>query len=73
MKVIYLAIQKASKKWTMSLHDWRSAMNRFAIEFEGRLPSNNNGSYTELFTGSNLDSILRTTVRVSYVDYPFAP
>jgi|SRR5579863_2058721 len=38
MKVIYLAIQKASQKWTMSLHDWRSAMNRFAIEFEGRLP-----------------------------------
>jgi putative transposase len=27
MKVIYLAIQKASQKWTMSLHDWRSAMN----------------------------------------------
>ncbi len=38
MKVIYLAIQKASRKWTMALHDWRAAMNRFAIEFEGRLP-----------------------------------
>lgn len=36
LKVIYLAIQKASQKWTMSLHDWRAAMNRFAIEFEGR-------------------------------------
>lgn len=37
LKVIYLAIQKASQKWTMSLHDWRSAMNRFIIEFEGRI------------------------------------
>lgn len=38
LKVVYLAIQKASQKWTMSLHDWRAAMNRFAIEFDGRLP-----------------------------------
>lgn len=38
LKVIYLATLKASEKWTMSLRDWRSAMNRFAIEFEGRLP-----------------------------------
>lgn len=39
LKVVYLAIQNASKKWTMSLHDWRAAMNRFAIEFEGRMPA----------------------------------
>ena len=38
LKVVYLAIQKASEKWTMSLHDWRAAMNRFVIEFEDRLP-----------------------------------
>ncbi|RUR10071.1 IS256 family transposase [Legionella septentrionalis] len=38
LKVVYLATQKASQKWTMSLRDWRSAMNRFAIEFEGRIP-----------------------------------
>ena len=37
LKVVYLAIQKASEKWTMSLHDWRSAMNRFVIEFDGRI------------------------------------
>ncbi len=37
LKVIYLAIQKASQKWTMSLHDWRAAMNRFTIEFDGRI------------------------------------
>lgn len=38
LKVIYLATQKASQKWTMSLRDWRTAMNRFAIEFDGRFP-----------------------------------
>jgi transposase-like protein len=37
LKVIYLAIQKASQKWTMALHDWRAAMNRFVIEFDGRI------------------------------------
>ena len=36
-KVIYLAIEAASKKWNMPIRDWRAAMNRFMIEFEGRL------------------------------------
>ena len=39
LKVVYLAIQKASQKWSMALHDWRAAMSRFAIEFEDRLSS----------------------------------
>jgi putative transposase len=38
MKVIYLAIHNLSKKWTMPIRDWKSALNRFAIEFEGRFP-----------------------------------
>ena len=38
MKVIYLAIANLSKKWTMPIRDWKSALNRFAIEFEGRFP-----------------------------------
>ena len=38
MKVIYLAIQNISKKWTMPIRDWKAALNRFAIEFEGRFP-----------------------------------
>ena len=38
MKVVYLATLKASQKWTIALRDWKSAMNRFAIEFEGRIP-----------------------------------
>ena len=38
MKVIYLAINNISKKWTMPIRNWKSALNRFAIEFEGRFP-----------------------------------
>lgn len=38
MKVIYLAMHNISKKWTMPIRDWKSALNRFAIEFEGRFP-----------------------------------
>ncbi len=34
IKVVYLAIQAASKKWTMPIHNWKQAMNRFMIEFE---------------------------------------
>lgn len=37
-KIIYLAIMSASKRWTMPLRTWKPAMNRFAIEFEGRFP-----------------------------------
>lgn len=38
MKVIYLAMHNISKKWTMPIRDWKSALNRFAIEYEGRFP-----------------------------------
>ncbi len=37
MKVIYLAIQSASRKWTMPIRNWKAAMNRFIIEFEEQL------------------------------------
>jgi transposase-like protein len=36
-KVVYLAIQEASQKWTMPIKNWKSALNRFMIEFEDRL------------------------------------
>lgn len=36
-KVVYLAIQDASKKWTMPIRNWKAALNRFIIEFEDRL------------------------------------
>ena len=37
MKVIYLAVEAASKKWTMPIKDWKPALNRFMIEFEEQL------------------------------------
>jgi len=36
-KVVYLAIQAASKKWTMPIRDWKPALNRFMIEFEEQI------------------------------------
>lgn len=36
-KVIFLATQQASKKWTMPIRNWKPALNRFMIEFEERL------------------------------------
>ena len=36
-KVVYLAIQAASKKWTMPIRDWKPALNRFIIEFEEQI------------------------------------
>lgn len=38
LKIIYLAIQEASKKWTMPVRNWKQALNHFAILFENRLP-----------------------------------
>jgi putative transposase len=37
LKVIYLAIEQAAKKWTTPIQNWKQALNRFAIQFEGRL------------------------------------
>ena len=36
-KVLYLAIQEASKKWSMPIRDWKPALNRFMILFEDRV------------------------------------
>jgi len=38
LKVVYLAVEQAARKWTMPIQDWKRALNRFAIMFEGRLP-----------------------------------
>jgi putative transposase len=37
MKVVYLAIQSAAKKWTMPLQNWKPCLNRFMIDFGDRL------------------------------------
>ncbi|MFA7118662.1 MAG: IS256 family transposase [Sphaerochaetaceae bacterium] len=36
-KIMYLAINKASKKWTMPISNWGAALNQFSIMFEGRV------------------------------------
>jgi putative transposase len=38
LKLVYLAIHEASKKWTLPIPKWREALNHFAIIFEDRLP-----------------------------------
>jgi putative transposase len=40
VKLTYLAIAEASKRWTMPIVGWKQALNHFAILFEGRLPLN---------------------------------
>jgi len=37
LKILYLALNNASKKWTMPIRNWKPALNQFAIAFEGRL------------------------------------
>jgi transposase-like protein len=38
LKIVYMAIREASKKWTMPIRNWKAALNHFAIQFECRLP-----------------------------------
>lgn len=38
LKVLYLALAKASQKWTRPIKNWPGALNHFAIEFAGRVP-----------------------------------
>lgn len=37
IKLLYLGLQNASKKWTMPIQNWSLAMNQMAILFEGRM------------------------------------
>lgn len=37
MKLLYLGIQNASKKWTMPIQNWSLTISQLAIFFEGRL------------------------------------
>jgi putative transposase len=38
VKLLYLALQNISEKWTMPIKEWKAALNRFAIVFGERLP-----------------------------------
>lgn len=37
LKLFYLALNNISKRWTMPIRDWKSALNRFTIQFEDRM------------------------------------
>lgn len=38
LKLIYMAINEASKKWTRPIRHWKQALNHFAIMYEDRMP-----------------------------------
>jgi putative transposase len=40
LKLVYLAIHEASKRWTLPIKGWKAALNHFAILFEDRMPAN---------------------------------
>ena len=37
-KLLFLALKRISKKWTMPVHNWKRALSQFAIRFAGRFP-----------------------------------
>jgi len=37
LKLLYMGIQNASKKWTMPIQNWSLTLSQLAIFFEGRL------------------------------------
>ena len=39
MKLLYLALRNASKKWTMPVPNWSGALNRFSILWPERMPA----------------------------------
>ena len=38
LKLVYMAIHEASRKWTMPIVGWKAALNYFAILFAERMP-----------------------------------
>jgi putative transposase len=46
LKLYYLALERIAKKWTMPIHNWCEALNRFAIEFGARMPNAIEGDET---------------------------
>jgi transposase-like protein len=38
IKILHLAIARAARKWTMPIHNWPDAVNRFVIMFGDRMP-----------------------------------
>ncbi len=47
-KLLYLALRNIAKKWTMPIPHWSQAMQAFAIIFEGRVPTLDGNSFTQI-------------------------
>lgn len=43
LKLLYLALRNASKKWTMPVQNWPAALNRFSILWPARVPAGERG------------------------------
>jgi putative transposase len=39
LKLLFMALQQAQKKWTMPIHNWRAALNYFTILWPERMPT----------------------------------
>ena len=39
LKLLYPALQNIAQKWTMSIKEWKAALNRFALLSEDRVPA----------------------------------
>jgi len=39
MKLLYMGLEHIAKKWTMPVQDWKAALQRFAILFGDRQPT----------------------------------
>lgn len=37
-RLLYLGLERVSKKWTMPIRNWKAVLQQFAILFENRLP-----------------------------------
>jgi putative transposase len=39
LKLLFLALRQAAKKWTMPIHHWREALNHFTILWPEQMPA----------------------------------
>ena len=39
LKMVWIAVAQASKKWTMPISNWHTALNYFYVKYSDRFPS----------------------------------
>jgi len=45
LKLLFLALRQAAKRWTMPIHQWREALNHFTILWPERMPGLGRGRH----------------------------